>query len=299
MNKNIVLRHQLSDFVEKILQQKIQADLEIKEFLPEYGGDINTSFKIITTHGDFFMKTNDALLYPGMFRKEAKGLETIRLTETIYVPETIQVGKLDNVAFLILEYIEKGRNKDNRFWETFGQQLAEMHRHTNQYYGFDTDNYIGTLVQSNQKDSSWVNFFIEQRLKPQIRLATNRKKFDKKILSKFEKLFTKLYQFLPDELPHLLHGDLWSGNFLTSAQGFPVLIDPAVYYGHREMDLAMTKLFGGFDNRFYEAYNEAFPLLSGWQERVPIYQLYPLLVHVNLFGGSYIHSVNKILDRYI
>ncbi len=299
MNKNIIEKSQLADFVEKILRQKIDSKLQIKELLPEYGGDINTSYKIITSHGDFFMKTNDAHLYPGMFRKEAKGLETIRLTETVYVPETVQVGKFGNVAFLILEYIEKGRERNQTFWEIFGRQLADMHRHTNDFYGFEEDNFIGTLVQSNQKDNSWINFYIEQRLKPQIRLATNKKLFDEKILSQFEQLFSKLYEILPDELPHLLHGDLWSGNFLTSKKGFPVLIDPAVYYGHREMDLAMTLLFGGFDNRFYEAYNEAFPLLPGWRERIPVYQLYPLLVHVNLFGGSYIRSVQNILEQYV
>ncbi len=265
---------------------------------PVYGGDINQSYKLETTEGDFFIKMNDADVYPGLFEKEANGLKAIQKTGTIRVPEVIRHGQMEDTAFLLLEFINEG-NKKPGFWETFGHQLAEMHRHTNTFYGWEEDNYIGSLIQFNTPDESWINFYIEQRLKPQIKMAANNGLFNLDTLERFELLFDRLYEILPDEFPHLLHGDMWNGNFLVNQQGNPVLIDPAVYYGNREVDLAMTKLFGGFDDWFYQAYHEAFPLIPGWEERIPVYQLYPLLVHVNLFGASYVPSVINILDRFV
>ncbi len=273
-------------------------DFKIYELVPVYGGDINQSYKIKTSHGDFFIKLNDAQLFPGMFEKEAHGLQAIQKTGSIRVPRVVKCGETGDTAFLLMEYIEEGKKAGN-FWENFGRQLADMHRHTEKFYGFYEDNYIGSLLQFNTPDPSWVNFYIEQRLKPQIKMAANNQKLDIDMLDAFERLFDKLHDLLPDEFPHLLHGDLWNGNFLTAKDGTPVLIDPAVYYGNREVDLAMTKLFGGFDEKFYQAYNEAYPLLSGWEERIPIYQLYPLLVHVNLFGGGYADSIRRILKPLV
>ncbi len=285
--------------IEKTLQDKISTYIKIEKVSPVYGGDINRSFKVVTNQGIFFLKLNDAVLYPDMFEKEAHGLMLLRKTDTVYIPEVIATGTTGHEAFLLTEYIDICKRKSDKFWENFGIQLAEMHRNTNKFYGLDEDNYIGSLMQINTPDDSWVNFYIEKRLKPQIKLAVSNKKIDAETVEKFELLFDKLYNILPDELPHLLHGDLWSGNLIALNEETPVLIDPAVYYGNREVDLAMTRLFGGFDEMFYTAYNDAYPLLPGWEERVPVYQLYPLMVHLNLFGGSYRFAIEDTLRLFI
>ncbi len=289
-------------YLEFNLRHHISDELNIQGFAPVYGGDINESFKLITNKGNFFIKLNDNSLFPGMFEKEAAGLKLLKETNTLYIPEVIMNGQLEDTSYLVMEFIENDGNKKATFWMDFGRKLAEMHRHTNRFFGLDYDNYIGSLLQINTPDTSWTNFFIENRLKYQLKIALNKGHFTPKDIEEFEKLFELLPHILPDELPNLIHGDLWSGNFICSKKFGAVLIDPAVYYGNREMDLAMTQLFGGFDDEFYLAYHDNFPLKNGWQQRIKIYQLYPLLVHVNLFGGSYIHSVMNnlriVLDSY-
>ncbi|MFZ1692867.1 MAG: fructosamine kinase family protein, partial [Flavobacteriales bacterium] len=161
------------------------------------------------------------------------------------------------------------------------------------------DNYIGSLKQVNTPAADWPSFFIHQRLEPQLRMARDAKRVEAGMAFRFERLFAKLDQLITVEPPALLHGDLWSGNFICDANAQPVLIDPAVYYGHREMDIAMTKLFGGFDSGFYAAYNDAWPMERGWEERMDLCNLYPLLVHVNLFGGGYAAQVEAALRRFV
>ncbi len=285
--------------LEMNLQHAVSRKLKILNFRPVYGGDINTSFKLETSTGDFFIKLNDANLYPHMFEKEARGLNTLREAGALYVPEVILTGQVEDTAYLVLEYVENNGRKDASFWRNFGYGLAELHRHTHTYFGFDEDNYIGSLIQINKPDTSWVNFFIKNRLKYQIQISINKGYFSQDTLDKFEELYELLPHLIPDELPNLLHGDLWAGNFLANKNHGAVLIDPAVYYGSREMDLAMTQLFGGFEDEFYAAYHEAYPLQNGWQKRIKIYQLYPLLVHVNLFGGSYTGSVKRTLNAIL
>ena len=165
-------------------------------------------------------------------------------------------------------------------------------------FGLDHDNYIGSLPQSNHQHTSWVEFFIEERLEKQIALAKNSGALNNSTIQQFNNLFKRLKEIIPEEKPSLLHGDLWNGNYMLAADGCACLIDAAVYYDHREMDLAMTRLFGGFPEEFYESYHETFPLSSGFEERVDIHNLYPLLVHVNLFGGSYISQVKSVLSRF-
>ena len=295
MNRTLQDPHFLN-MLELNLQHKISPGLTITQYKPVYGGDINTSFKLETNKGEFFIKINDSTIYPGMFEKEARGLEELRRTNTVYVPQVILTGEVGQTAYLVLEYVPDNGKKDTAFWVEFGTKLAELHRHTNTYYGFEEDNYIGSLIQINTPDTSWANFYIERRLKYQVKLAVNKDLFSPAEVEKFDELYEILPHILPEELPHLLHGDLWAGNFLANRQYGPVLIDPAVYYGSREVDLAMTLLFGGFTDDFYAAYHAAYPLQPGWQSRMHIYQLYPLLVHANLFGGSYVQSVMRKLD---
>ena len=262
------------------------------------GGSINAAYSLRYEGKDFFLKYNQAKRFPKMFELEAKGLNVLASCNKIRLPEVIGTGESGQTAFLLLEQIVTGF-PDNSFWEFFGEALAGLHRETNENYGLDHHNYIGSLPQSNAPAVSWSDFFISQRLKPQLKLAAGKGMLNSKTLNDFEKLFVKLPKLFPKEAPALLHGDLWSGNFLCDSNGKPVLIDPAVYYGHREMDLAMSKLFGGFNPRFYEAYHAAYPLETAWKERIDLCNLYPLLVHVNLFGGGYVGQLQSSLRRFV
>lgn len=272
--------------------------LECKNFSPTGGGCINHGGKFRSQNRDFFLKWNSASQYPEMFKAEARGLTMLKNTGTIRIPEIISIGKTSSYQYLLLEFIES-KPRSHNFWHTFGQQLALLHHNTNDVVGLDHDNYIGSLPQSNAETKNWVDFFINYRLQPQLKIGSENNKVDQSLIKKLEKLYQKLPSMLPEEKPALLHGDLWSGNLLSDDNGNPCLIDPAVYYGNREVDLAMTTLFGGFDPTFFDAYVEAFPLLKGYQSRFDIYTLYPLLVHVNLFGKSYLTQVVSILNRYV
>ena len=225
-------------------------------------------------------------------------MQLLSAPNAIRVPKIIHSSKIDNQAFLLLEYIESGRATSD-FWVNFGQQLAELHKNSNDYFGLDSSNFIGSLPQQNNQKNNWVDFFIEERIQPQIDLAVKHSAIDTSTISKFENLFKKLGHIFPTENPSLIHGDLWSGNYLADSENNPVIFDPSVCYGHREMDLAMSQLFGGFDRLFYTSYNESFPLENDFDDRVEIYQLYYLMVHVNIFGGGYLNSVNNILNRYV
>lgn len=279
---------------------KLQAELNfiITNFSPASGSCINNGGILKTSKGEFFLKWNDATTYLDMFEAEAKGLRLLKQSNTFTIPEVIVHGVTEKYQFLLLDYIQsKPRVTD--FWKSFGKQLALLHLNTNGFFGLDHNNYIGSLPQINDPADNGVNFFIEKRLHFQLGLATDKNLVESKTRSQFEKLFNKLTSLLPDEKPALVHGDLWSGNLMVDENGNPCLIDPAVHYGSREADLAMTTLFGGFDMEYLDEYNHIYPLLNGYQERLSIYKLYPLLVHVNLFGKSYLPEVVSILNHFV
>lgn len=258
------------------------------------GGDINVARRLSTSSGDFFLKMNTGKAARTMFEVEQKGLERLASAKVIRIPSVIAVVSAGNLSGLLMEYFETGHRGEG-FWEKFGSTLAELHRCSAQAFGLDHDNFIGSLPQPNGRHERWSEFYIHQRLLPQIKMAVASGQMNSKDESDFETLFRKLPDLCPEELPALVHGDLWSGNFLVDSGGSPALIDPAVAYAHREMDLAMSRLFGGFSRDFYRAYEEAWPLEPGFEKRLPVYQLYYLMVHVNLFGGSYVRSVRNIL----
>jgi fructosamine-3-kinase len=270
---------------------KIQSSVSLS------GGCINDAYMLATTVGKFFLKYNLSGNYPGMFEAEARGLSILRATSTLRIPEVIFQGSADEYDFLMLEFIEPGRRVVS-FYEDMGQSLAQMHKVTQTHFGLDHNNYIGSLPQDNRPLPGFHDFFIARRLEPMIRMARDHGKMDSGHQKKFERFFQALPGLIPSESPALLHGDLWNGNYLVNEAGTATLIDPAVYYGHRETDLAMTKLFGGFDNSFYHTYQEAFPLEKGWESRMDFHNLYPLMVHVNLFGGGYLRSVLDILRAF-
>ncbi len=281
----------------EILTSKIQKEVRISYVQPLSGGDINSAAKIETNQGNYFLKWNYADKYPKMFDQEAKGLNILNLADCIRIPQVIASDYAGEFAFLLLEFVEEGKAK-TQFWEEFGKSLAGLHKNTHKYFGLDHDNFIGSLTQSNQTHKNWDSFFIEERIQPQLKKAFDSKLINSAVLMTAEQLFKRLNEIFPNEAPALLHGDLWSGNFMIDHSGIPCLFDPAVYYGFREMDIAMSKLFGGFSHYFYQSYNRFYPMENGWEERLDICNLYPLLVHVNLFGISYVGQVKSILQRF-
>lgn len=261
------------------------------------GGCINESYKLSSSAGNFFIKFNTATAFPGMFENEASGLKLLADTQTITIPGVIGCGEAGKQAFLLLQYIEGGI-PGSGFWHEFGIKLADLHKNTCDYFGLDHNNYIGSLPQSNKTHTDFIGFYISERIEPQLKAARNKGALSQSDTRYFDSLFKSLHNIIPHEKPALLHGDLWSGNFMVTKQGAPCLIDPAVYFGHRETDIAMTQLFGGFNPEFYHAYNQAWPMEKGWQHRMDIFNLYPLLVHVNLFGGSYASQVLRIIRQF-
>ncbi len=196
-----------------------------------------------------------------------------------------------------MDYLEQGSAGSNSH-QLFGKRLAAQHRVTASQHGLDHDNYIGRLPQSNKKHKDWIDFFVQERLEPQLKMAIDDGTLSSSTHQHFQRLYKQLPSLLPDEPASLLHGDLWSGNYFFIAGGDPAIYDPAVYYGNREIELAMTHLFGGFSSTFYDAYNQNFAIEPDFASRKDIYNLYPLLVHTNLFGSSYARRVQSIVKRF-
>lgn len=265
---------------------------QVKQWRRVSGGDINQAHRADLADGrTVFVKSNDRAP-SGMFAAEARGLGWLAEARALRVPAVLAQG----ADFLVLENIEgarPGRDHDERL----GRGLAALHAYGAPSFGLDHDNFIGRLDQRNQPLSGWSEFYRARRLQPQLRLAIDGGRASASMRRGFDRVLARLETLVgPPEPPARLHGDLWGGNAIVDEGGRPCLIDPAVYGGHREVDLAMMTLFGGFGARVFASYEEAFPLAAGHQDRVPLYQLYFLMVHVNLFGGSYVAQVEHVLD---
>lgn len=284
-----------------VLKNRIETTLNIRlaEVQAVAGGDIHRAFRLRATDGrEWFLKTNHLPAAASMFKTEAQGLALLGASRVIRTPKTFGHGSTENGhAYLLMEYIAPGY-KNRLFWENFGRALANLHGNTSAKFGFAHDNFIGSLPQSNTRHTTWQEFYTEERLWPQMLMACEKGYFDKTAERQLDHLCQQLGWLCPEEPPALTHGDLWSGNYLCDALGKPVLIDPAAAFTHREVDLAMSRLFGGFEAAFYKAYEEAWPLEAGFEKRVKVYQLYYLLVHVNLFGGGYVEQVQGILGKW-
>jgi fructosamine-3-kinase len=256
------------------------------------GGDINDAFAARLGDGrQVFVKTN-AAPPPGMFAAEAHGLAWLAEADAIRVPSVIAVAD----DHLVLEWLERSPRKKG-FDEALGRGLACLHRVGAPRFGLDRDNFIATLDQENAATGSWPEFWIRRRIEPGVRLAIARRSAPERWLGAVERLAARLPALAPDEAPARLHGDLWHGN-VHAAGDEPALIAPAVYGGHREVDLAMLSLFGGLSDGLVGAYQEVWPLAAGWRERLALWQLYPLLVHVVLFGGGYAGAVESAFERF-
>lgn len=282
----------------QILREKVQQPITSLSFSSVGGGSINDTYKITVSSGQrFFIKINSAERFPLLFEKEKNGLNFIADKRIIRTPAVIDCSIFDNNQILVLEWIEQ-ELKSPSFWKNFGKQLASLHKISNDYFGFTEHNYMGALPQDNTHTTNWVDFFIHHRLQPQVHLAENKGLLNTKQIHQFQQLYDKLNDIFNKEDPSLLHGDLWSGNFMCDERFQPVLIDPAVYFGHRSMDLAMTTLFGGFDKSFYETYHYYFPFPENYREQWDVCNLYPLLVHLNLFGSGYLHDITTTLKKF-
>jgi len=289
---------ELEQFISAVLFQAFGEDIQIKSYQKVSGGCINNGLKINSSIGNYFLKWNEKKI-KDLFLIEEKGLKLISelIEKPLSVPKVIGSGHLRGKDYLLLEYIQKSQ-LNHSFWKEFGHGIAKLHLHSSNYFGLPYDNYIGSLPQNNSKHLNWVDFYIENRLEVQLGLAIYNGYVDQSFAKRFRYLYSQLPGLLSDEPPSLLHGDLWSGNFMVNQEGSPCLIDPAIYYGNREIEIAFTQLFGGFNTEFYSSYQEQYPFVPGWEERIPIYHLYPLLVHLNLFGESYLLDINRILRRY-
>ncbi|MBN1822308.1 MAG: fructosamine kinase family protein [Prolixibacteraceae bacterium] len=287
------------EIVKRQLSEKLGTEIEIKSNSILGGGCINHASKIETTVGSFFLKWNNHCA-ADVFLREAESLKELAKENNPYlkIPEVILSKELDSEpGFILLEYLESSnRNSDGL---NLGRGLATIHRITNEKYGFYSDNYCGDTIQNNKWNGDWINFFGEQRLRYLINLIRHRRGLDSCSLNIYEKLIDKLPELIPsDSVPSLIHGDLWSGNYVHTTEG-PALIDPASYYANREMEMGIMTMFGGFSQQFWDGYNEIFPLPGNWRERNKLYQLYHILNHYYIFGGGYGHQALSVAQRYI
>lgn len=290
--------HHFAKAIAQILQNYYPGT-EIQSLRPVGGGCICSAAEIKTSQGSYFIKYKSGKQYSELFNAEKRGLELLAQAGSgLIVPAPLCDGVTDDgISFLLMEYIEAGQTEKD-FWKNFALHLAQLHANSAPHFGLDFDNFMGSLPQSNSFHEKWTDFFVRERLEPQVRMALDNGRISTRLASDIAKLSTRLSDLVPIEKPSFIHGDLWSGNFMAGPGGKVVIFDPACYYGHRESDMAMTHLFGGFSGQFYEHYNEFFPLETGWRQRLDLYNVYPLLIHVNLFGGSYAMQLADIVLRF-
>lgn len=286
--------------IEEALRKLYSDAVKIERRKSVGGGCISKTSLITLSNGEVLFLKEDGNSSPGLMRGEALGLEALDSSEGPRVPKVFALGENDEGQFLLIEPIETGKRASD-FMSSFGAELAALHAAVrSDRFGFHVDNYIGTTPQKNEWQESWIRFFGERRLRFQIDRAFGMRLADEPLKAGVYRLIESLDRFLvePDGAS-ILHGDLWGGNYMVDRDGRPVLIDPAVYFGHPEADLAMTELFGGFGREFYRAYDEELGIDAGYSERRDLYNLYHMLNHLNLFGRSYLGSVERIVTHYL
>lgn len=282
--------------IAQAISQATNQEFAIANTTSVSGGCINQGYRISGNGAQYFVKLNDAAMVE-MFTAEAIGLKQMYATQTITVPLPICWGTVENSSYIVLQWLDlaSGSNAD---WQIMGRELASMHREgIEKRFGFEVNNTIGSTPQINSWMDNWADFFAEQRIGYQLKLAKRNGGSFPDLSRVVEAVRTRLADRQPE--PSILHGDLWSGNAAIAANGSPVIFDPATYYGDRETDIAMTELFSGFPGTFYQGYNEAWQLDSGYQKRKSIYNLYHVLNHFNLFGGGYGNQANRIMQKII
>jgi fructosamine-3-kinase len=287
-------------FLEEALRSALgRPDLRLERAEPVGGGCIHSTAHLVTTHGDFFAKWNEAGA-EGVFLREAEGLRALRAAASgLVVPEVVSArGPAAGApAFIVMEYLpHSGAPRDDL---ALGRGLAALHRNASPTFGFPAPTYCGSTVQDNRETASWAEFYAERRIRPLVRRLRDAGAWSPAETLVMERLCERLPGLVAREAPpSLIHGDLWSGNVLASTKG-PALVDPACAYADREMEFGITTLFGGFSSRFFAAYEEAFALPAGWRERNPLYQAYHLLNHHLIFGGHYGALALAAARRYV
>ncbi|MDH5516446.1 MAG: fructosamine kinase family protein [Gammaproteobacteria bacterium] len=282
--------------VEKKIKEHALCDYKITQQQEIGGGCINSAYKISDGKTDYFVKTNKATLID-MYNAEAEALNEISASNTIRVPRVICYGTVEKHSYLVLEFLELTAAADMK---KFAQQLAAMHRISADKFGWHRQNVIGSTTQINHQSNDWVAFWRQHRLGFQLELA-EKNGCGRELLKQGERLSDCLDEFFEtyQPQPSMLHGDLWGGNFAALKNNSPVIFDPAFYYGDRETDIAMTRLFGGFDEIFYQAYNDSWPLDAGYQQRQTLYNVYHIINHFNLFGGGYESQAVSMIQRLL
>lgn len=271
---------------------------KLLRLVPVSGGDINEAFQAVTENGNYFIKLNSNVP-SSFFQIEAEGLKQMRETGTVHVPEVhfFNQPETGQTGIFIQEWIEGERNENTEY--QLGTELGSMHLIQQSKHGYPKDTFVGEWRQSNSLYENWVSYYREKRLLPQLELAAAQHRLPGQRGSNLEKVITRLDDWLDAKAPaSLLHGDLWGGNWLPGKDGKAYLIDPSIFYGDRLMEISFTELFGGFSTSFYKGYKEAAPLPSHYPEVKPLYQLFYLLVHLNLFGEMYGSQVDRIIKRY-
>jgi protein-ribulosamine 3-kinase len=288
----------VKDEINRLIEPLFGAKVET--FFAISGGSINQTHVLNLTNGQrVFMKQNPSPP-TDFFLSETRGLKLLsQVKNGPRIPKPLAVQSVSRPTFILLEYIESS-SEDENFAEKLALSLAELHRMSQEHYGLDHDNYIGSTPQKNALEKDGIVFFRDQRIDFQRQLARRSGLLPVTIDKEIDSLCDKLGKFLniSGEKPALLHGDLWSGNYFPDSEGKPCIFDPAVYYGLREADLAITELFGRLPQKFYDVYQEVFPMNPGYEERKDLFNLYHLLNHLNIFGSSYLSSVQQIVKRY-
>lgn len=261
------------------------------------GGCINSGYKITNGSRNYFVKLNQASQI-AMFEAEALGLKQMCETQSILVPKSICYGIEGNNSYIVLEWLDLGGRGQDKSWEEMGRKLAALHHYQGKSeFGWDINNTIGSTPQINTWNADWAEFWAESRIGYQLKLAKRR--------GGTFRQSDRLLKIIPELLaghqpqPSLVHGDLWGGNAGVTVDGEPVIFDPATYWGDREVDIAMTELFGSFPSAFYRGYNQAWPLDDGYQQRKSLYNLYHILNHFNLFGGGYDSQAERMIQQLI
>jgi fructosamine-3-kinase len=286
------------DSVAAAIAERTGTPFSLSSACPVSGGSIHRAWHIDDGSRHYFVKTNELSAAP-MFAAEAQGLQALAACAVVPTPTFITLGQTETQAFLVLEYLDLAR-LGPQGGAQLGAALAQLHRVTGASFGWPEDNFIGATAQHNAPHPSWPHFFGERRLRPQLQLALQNG-MDKALVAKgcavIERIGGLFIDYQP--APSLLHGDLWSGNAGQSRDGTAVIFDPACYYGDREADIAMAELFGGFPTSFYAAYRAAWPFDSGYETRKPLYNLYHILNHFNLFGSAYLGQAQRMIERLL
>ncbi len=290
----------MNDKMEKLAKIALENGRDyskIKQVKPIQGGSINEAFYVQTDDAEFFMKYHaDAPKH--FFKSEAIGLRLIKETDTIAVPNFLSYSDQPGNGFLLLEWIKGEKNDATE--SLLGEKLAALHKCHSSLHGRGTDSYIGLLEQPNELNANWLEYFRDKRLSAQLEIGKVRGVLQGTRLQQLETLIGKLDQWIPSIVePSYLHGDLYTGNWIVGPGGEPYIVDPSFLYGDRHFEIAYTELFGGLPAKFYDAYKASYPLMNDYEEIKPLYQLYYLLAHLNLFGEAYGESVDEILARYV